>query len=105
MVKLVDTQDLNKFFEKVDQSWNFIKSDWHFLSKEQENLSAHWETDGAEPFKFGEAFLGNQDGNPEPSHLTVKGVETRWRAPTFSNEYGEGIVQTTNPLNGERRKP
>jgi hypothetical protein len=64
-------------------------------------LSAHWETFGAEPFKFGETLIAiNKMVIPSQVPMYIgKGVETRWRAPKLNLmiEQGEGIVQTTNP--------
>ena len=66
-------------------------------------MSAHRETFGAEPFKFGEALSASwRTGNPEPSPGCIgKGVETRRGAPNPAfGRQGEGIVQTTNSAFG-----
>tara|TARA_R110002110_G_scaffold184875_2_gene391769 strand:+ start:4558 stop:4974 length:417 start_codon:yes stop_codon:yes gene_type:complete len=58
-VELVDTTDLEDKLSDCDESCRL------------------------EPFKFGETLTGNADGNPEPSPIKWKGVESRRREPKF----------------------
>ena len=46
-------------------------------------LSNHYESNGLNPVKVGEALTDNADGNPEPSRVKSEGVESGRREPKF----------------------
>ena len=55
-------------------------------------LSNHYESNGLNPVKVGETLTDKADGNPEPSRLRSKGVESGRREPK-SCECGNSITR------------